>query len=793
MLKKSVFLLLFLVLSLSGFAQFQTVRGEVRDAQSSFPLIGATIEWLNDDSSKGSVSDIDGKFFLEDIPLGRQDFRVSYLGYESAIYPNLILSAGKELWLDIALEESSETLTEVLVIARVDNDKTQNEMATVSARQFSLEEVNRFSGGRNDVARLASNLAGVSTSNDARNDIVIRGNSPIGVLWRLEGVAIPNPNHFSTLGTTGGPVSAVNTNLLRNSDFMTGAFAAEYGNALSGVFDLGFRIGNKNKYEFTGMSGFSGLEFMAEGPLQKEKSSFLISYRHSMVEIIDLLGFSVGTAATPKYKDLSFNIDLGKTPIGKISVFGIGGLSDIEFLSDEINDGDLFADPTRDSRPSSKLGIVGLKHSIIIGENSYVRTVLSASTERSYYDQDGPVVPETKMHEIENTNETNFFKLASFFNSKLSNKLTLRTGLNAHQNQINTVLKSRDNTPDMDGDGIPDWFTYRDYSGTIQLYEAYAQLRYKIHTNLTLHTGIHSQYLPHNKSRIIEPRLALNWQVTSTQSISFGYGLHSQMQPMPVFFTKIKLDENHFEGTNDDLDFTKSHQFVLAYDLKFAENWRIKAEAYYQKIFDVPVEVESSSFSMLNAGADFVFPFTGKLKNTGTGENIGIEFTLEKFFSNGYYGLLTASVFDSKYTGSDGVERNTAFNSKYVFNVLGGKEFEMDKNGRHTLTLDTKLTTAGGRPYTPVDLEASVSEGEEVKQDEEAFSLFYEDYFRLDAKIGYRLNSAKKRLSHFWFVDFQNITNRKNIFNSRYNRVTGEINNSYQIGFFPVFMYRIEF
>ncbi|MFK7932090.1 MAG: TonB-dependent receptor, partial [Saprospiraceae bacterium] len=225
----------------------------------------------------------------------------------------------------------------------------------------------------------------------------------------------------------------------------------------------------------------------------------------------------------------------------------------------------------------------------------------------------------------------------------------------------------------------------------------------------------------------------------------------------------------------------------------FANNWRTKIETYYQSLYSVPVESTASSFSILNAGADFVFPETGSLTNDGTGTNYGVELTLEKFFSQGFYGLLTASVFDSKYEGSDGVERNTAFNNGYVLNVLGGKEFAVGKDKRNAITTDIKFTTAGGRYFTPIDLAASQAANNEVLQEELAFSERFDPYFRLDVKFGFRMNSKKRKLAHTFFLDFQNITNRQNVFTNRYNRVTNEINTVYQAGFFPDFMYRVQF
>jgi len=782
------------VLFISSFvlAQTQTVKGIVIDKQSEMPLIGATIEWINSESIIGTSTDENGNFQLKEITVGRQNFRVNYLGYHTVIVPNIVVTSGKEVVLNISLEEAIEELAEIVITAAAEKDKAQNEMATISARQFSLEEVTRFSGGRNDVARLAGNFAGVSAPNDSRNDIVIRGNSPTGVLWRLEGIPIPNPNHFATLGTTGGPVSAINTNLLRNSDFITSAFPSEYGNALSGVFDLGFRSGNKDRFEFTGQMGFTGMEFMAEGPIKKEKSSFLVSYRHSVLELVEMIGLYVGTNATPNYKDLTFNLDFGKSKAGRFTFFGIGGHSDIDFLGSEVDEHDLFAITNNDAYYNSWLGIIGLKHNLIIGKDAYVRTVVSASRAQGVYEQDELDSPE-KHREIVSDDATNTISISSYFNKKISSRLNIRTGMLIQNFDLKTDVKSRDETPDYNGDGLPDWITFRDFDGSMQLYQAFFQSQYKLNRQLTFNVGLHGQYLEFTNSTSIEPRLAINYHFSQKQAFSIGYGLNSQMQPLPVFFFSEEVSPGIYEATNEDLGFTKSHHFVMGYDHKLGKNWRLKGEAYFQQLYDVPVESEPGSFSMLNAGADFIFPWVGNLQNEGTGTNYGLELTVEKFFSQGYYGLLTASVYDSKYKGSDSVERNTAFANGYVFNLLGGKEFSLGKSKRNAFSIDMKMTTAGGRPYTPIDLEASKNEGEEVLIEEEAFSLRYDNYFRLDLKIGFRMNSKKRKISQLWFVDFQNITNKENIFVKRYNPSTNEVNDTYQIGFFPVIMYQIEF
>lgn len=796
-LKQSTFLLFFLLITGFSMAQnSQTVRGTIVDKQSEIPLIGVAVELISVDPIKGEVTNEEGRFSMSNVPLGRHTFRISYLGYNPITIPNVVVTAGKEVTLDLGLEESYTQLDEVVVTAQTDKDKTVNEMASISARSFNLEEVTRFSGGRNDAARLVGNFAGVSVADDSRNDIVIRGNSPTGVLWRLEGIPIPNPNHFSTLGTTGGPVSALNPNLLATSDFLTSAFPAEYGNAIGGVFDVNFRSGNREKYEFTAqLAAFSGLEAMIEGPLNKnKKGAFLASYRYSFVEIADYLGIPVGTNATPKYQDLSFKIDFGNSKAGKFSLFGIGALSNIEFLGEETEEDDLFADPNSDAYSDSKIGILGLRHNIILGQNAYIRTVASFSTAQTIYTQDNLLDDGTRKLRVTDVDDvSDTYRLSSFYNKKVNARFTVRTGILAQHFRLKTTVDDRDNRPDLNDDGEPDWVRVRDFDGGMNLLEAYAQSQYKLSQNWTLNTGVHAQYLDFNESSALEPRMSLSWQFRPNQSLTLGYGLHHQMQPLPVFFLQEEVRPGVYERTNKNLDFLRSNHFVLGYDLRFSTDWRAKVEAYYQAIGNVAVERTPSSFSLLNAGADFVFPERYSLVNEGTGTNQGVELTLEKFFSKGYYGLFTASIFDSKYKGSDGIERNTAFNNNYVLNLLAGKEFKFGKDKRNAFTIDTKITTAGGRYYTPVDLEASKAKGEEVLLENQAFSERYDPYFRFDLKVGYTKNSKKRKFSEQFYLDFQNVTNKKNIFQKRYNDLTNEVNDVYQIGFFPDILYRIQF
>ncbi|MEM7163143.1 MAG: TonB-dependent receptor [Bacteroidota bacterium] len=792
-MKRIVLVLSFLFFILLSQAQVkQNIKGQIIDKNSEMPLPGATVTIIGSDPIQGSTSDLDGFFRIENIEIGRYDLSVTYIGFAEQIVPNVEVVSGKEVFLNIQLEENIEKLDEVVITAKQDKSRTQNEMTTVSARTFSVEEVNRYSGGRSDVARLATNFAGVSTSDDARNDIVIRGNSPTGVLWKLEGIPIPSPNHFATLGTTGGPVSALNPNMIKNSDFLTSAFPAEYGNALAGVFDLGFRRGNKDKSEFMlQMGAISGFEGMAEGPLNKKgNGSYLVAGRYSFVGLASDLGLNIGTNASPNYWDLSYNFDFGKTKIGQLSLFGISAMSDIEFLHDEVDDTDIFAANDEDSFAESIINIVGLKQNLLLDDKSYLRTIISFANSGNifsadrYFNQDSQ--DEFSRTYFVNDNSISSLSLSSFYNKKYSPKYSARTGILLDYSNYDLLGRNREFTPD--------WVDYFDFEEAAIMFQAFYQAQYRINNKWTLNGGLRTQVLEVNENWVLEPRLALEYKVNDISELTLGYGIHHQIAPLPILLTREETSPGLFEETNKTLTPTRSQHLVLGYNNTFAPSWRLKAETYYQYIDQVPVDAFESSFSLLNLGQDFGFPDDKfGLVNEGTGENYGIELTLEKFFSKNYYTLFTTSLYESRYTGSDGIERNTAFNNNYVINVLAGKEFLLNEKGNKKLTVDGKFTTAGGRNFTPIDLEQSQMEGQEVLIEEEAFSQRYDPYLRLDLKFGLKINSSKKNITHHFFFDLQNVTNAENIFIQRYNRLTNEVNDVYQTSFFPDFMYRVQF
>lgn len=776
--------LLILLLSFTSLGQnlTQNVQGVVTDKESQYPIPGAKVKVLGTEPIIQTRSDVDGNFTLNNVPVGRINIEISYSGYAPMVLNNLELTSGKELIANVQLEEEVNALGEVVIMVKDNKSTTVNGMATVSARKISIEEAGKFAGTLNDPARMAQNYAGVSGVSDSRNDIIIRGNSPLGVLWRVEGIDIPSPNHFASLGTTGGPISMLNINNLANSDFFTSAWSSDYGNALSGVFDLRLRNGNSRKREYLAQVGFNGFEFGAEGPFVKGKrASYLINYRYSTLGVISALGINLGVgAAVPQYQDLTFKMKFPTKKIGTFNVWGIGGVSDIEFdATGEVDSTNLYSSPYEDTRFASNTGVIGASHKYFFNSNTFSELILAGS----YSGTTGSIDSVTPLDAKFNTTRFNRQQLKTSANYKINHKFNAK-------NRITIGAIGEHYAIDMIDSSFVDgnYVVFSNYVGGSVLLQSYVSYQHKFNKKWTFNGGLHSQHFLLTESNAIEPRVGFKYKANNRHVFGLGSGLHSQIQPISVYFIE-KIVDGESTFPNQTVDFSKAIHNVFSYDYQISENMRFKSEVYYQYLFNVPIDTALNGFSMLNQGADFILPNGTGYQNTGTGTNYGVELTLERFFSKGFYFLTTTSIFDSKYKGSDGVERNTAFNGNYIFNGLVGKEFKI-KN-RWTLGFDAKCTYSGGRRYTPIDLQASILAGRQINIEDQLFDKQHKNYFRFDFKTTIKYNGD--RMSQSFSVDLQNISNQQNVFQQGYNRVTQNVGTVYQRGFFPNVQYQINF
>lgn len=775
----------------------QTVRGSVMDVANGWMLANARIQIMGNPNSYETVSDEEGNFRLENVAVGRYDVHCSYIGYETQVFFQVEVTSSKQVVLEFKLTERVKRMKTSVIERKKDKRTTQSNLVSVSGRTFSIEESQRYAGSRGDVARMAQNFAGVQGANDFRNDIIVRGNSPIGVLYRLEGVDIPNPNHFAAAGTTGGPVSMLNNNVLKNSDFLTGAFPAEYGNTTSAVFDLGLRSGNNDKPEFLGQVGFAGLEVMAEGPFSKKsKASYLVNYRYSALGFVHLLGFEFGTGvAVPKYQDVTFNLSFPDKK-GTTSFFGMGGISNIELFQSEEAGDNAYAEDYEDLSYRTNTGVVGLKRVHKLGQNTklvFTAAINAAATKTQLDTFDvvgGKIVNYSGLYR-DNSHQGKY-TLNLTAEHKFNAKSSLKGGVRMHRYFFS--LKDSVYASDY---GF--WIEPTNFSGNTSLFQAFVNERYRVNRRLKANIGLSVSVFGLNGASSLEPRLGLKYKVTNTYELSAGYGLHSMLAPFRIYFEEDIDSLNNKSKINQDLGFSKSHHFVLAHDFKIGKSSRLKIETYYQHMFDVPVDGDTNLYySLLNQGADFGVLFTNNMQNNGTGRNFGVEFTFERFMNKGLYFLNTVSLYRSLYTARDNKEYPTVFDARYAVNILGGKEFyfkeitnKKGKTSKSSLTTDVKLVVNGGQRHTPVNEELSQLENEVRYYRQRTNELEYRAYARFDVRVAYKVQT--KKMSQEWGIDIQNITDRDNIFSTQYDPQTQEYRVTNQTGLFPVGIYRLTF
>lgn len=800
----------FLLSSLSILAQTptQTVRGKVFDSETNFPLnaVKISIE-VNDGKLYRTLSGMDGTWEIPKVPVGKYELTAAYGFYDSKAM-TIEVSSGRELILQIPLQEKISNQNEVKVVTKK-HGEVINEMALLSAQQFSVAETNRYPGSRMDPARMASNFAGVNGADDSRNDIVVRGNSPLGVIYRVEGIDIPNPNHFAIAGSSGGPVSIINNKILGNSDFFMSAFPAEYGNSTSGVFDLKLRNGNNKQHEFTGQFGFLGTEFLAEGPLSKNgKSSFLAMGRYSTLSLFQSLGIQIGTSAIPVYGDGAFKFNWQLKNGGQLSLFAIGGASNIAIkISDKTQySQEFYGEGDRDQYFGTSMSTTGLNYKKTLNEKTYISTTLAFSQEEQHTNHDylrGRQV-DTTLNLI--TFDTLYAMMAykytirkvssyTAINHKINKQHLIKAGLILDVMNMHFLDSCLSNLDDENS-----WQVRWNYQGTAALIQPFVQWKWRINENMDFSAGLHAQYFTlSNSLSPLEPRVGWKYRMKGNQSIFAGGGLHSQTQPYYTYAYHVLPNQPNNPASNMHLGFTKSIHSGIGYEKSFNKGFNIKTEAYYQHLYNVPVSMTPSSFSMINVGSGFSRLFQDSLQNTGTGYNYGLELTVQKYFDKTFFFLFTGSIFDSKYKGSDNIVRNTSYNGNYVVNLLAGKEFKI--NAKNTIGIGFKVTRAGGKRYGLVDV-ARTNAAKEILFLDSAFNDYkFKDYFRMDLKISWRKNA--ERVTHEIGLDLVNLLNTKNLLSLTYNPaiLPQDIANpnyqpysqNTQLGFLPIFYYKIDF
>lgn len=749
----------------------QTIRGRIIDYVSEQPVVGASITLLN--SQKGTQTDAEGSFSFGKMPIGRYQVQVSSVGYESQTISELLLESGKEMVLEIRLHATANQLAEAVVRAPSANLSG----AVTSIQSISTEQIFRYPGTYLDPARLATAYAGVANSNDQANGLIIRGNSPNGMQWRLEGIEIVNPNHLSNAGTfsdrvtqNSGGVNILSAQLLGNMSFLTGAFPAEYGNALSGVMDMRLRKGNDKEHEFTAQAGLIGIDLAAEGPIGKNGASYLVNYRYSFTGLLATMGVKFG-GEDIRFQDLAFNLNFPTKKAGTFTLFGMGGLSTNVFAAVRDTSQWVVQKDGFDINYKNRMGAAGLTHSMSLGKRILWRTVIASSGLKNT--REGYVLSKVNYQRflIQADSSTRVKTSAtSSLSYKFNDRADLKVGVFVTQQYDELFARSADKRANGNAKGL--------------IIQPYANLHWVILPKLSTNIGLHYLRYTFNQTKSVEPRFSLQYKLSNSQTLSFAYGLHSQLQQPEIYFA-LATQNSAFLG-NATLDVTKSHHYVLSHQYSLKKGSYFKTELFYQQIFNVPAALLNPTFSTLNLVEDFT---PEPLQNAGMGRNYGLELTYQQYLTNGFYALTNATLYNATYKNSDGVERNSRFNGKHIFNLTLGKEWERSKN--RTLGTSIRVIWLGGFYEREVNEQASIDNKRLIYKNADAFTVKQPDYFRPDFRI--YLKKSKEKYSRTLALDIQNIANYQNVSYSYYDILQNKIVRQYQLGLIPILSYRWEF
>ena len=775
------FLLFFLIITVTiGQNLSGNIRGKVNDAFTQVPVVGVEVLLLNQEDVLPVKTNAYGEFRLDNIPVGRHELGFQRQGYNDRVLTNILVTSSSDKVLTVELEPLAYQMDEVVLVPMQDKGQPNNAMAQISALSFDIEETRRYAGGLDDPVRLAANFPGVMPNGFISDNMVsIRGNSPRGLGYRVEGIDIPNPTHFSRIGSAGGSFTIFSNQVLANSDFFTSAFPAEYGNATAGVFDIKFRNGDTEDRHYTLQAGILGVDFATEGPFKEgSRASYLLNYRFASWGLINRF---IPQINIPSYSDLAFKLNFPTQKAGTISVFGMGGISNRP--KPAVMDSSLWeADLDRfENLLGSDMGVVGITHAITLSEKTLWRSAAAASY--SFLRDNKNYLDEQLEFQTRDINEYRRLPLTltSSVQHTFSPRHINKSGLIFTYSQHEYFRQRFDyvnNQP----------FTLSNASESTALLQAYTQSRFSLSPQWSLIAGVHAQHFFLNQRTAVEPRVSLRYQFLPRHSLSAGFGMHSRVEHFATYFTQIQGMDGNYQLPNSELDFIRARHYVLAYQGLLSDHLRLRVEAYYQELFQVPVEVEGT-YSVVNIDE---LNQLRVLTNTGTGRNVGVDIGLERYLFSGFYFMLNTSIFDSRYTDNEDRTHNTAFNNNYKANFLLGKEFKtgMNKGREKLLGFNLTFSTLGGVRYTPIDLEASRLARETVLDETRPFEMQEDPLYILD--FTFTRKRIRPNWTGTWAIQVKNMLQSAPAVYREYDALLDDEITQVGSFVFPIISYKVE-
>lgn len=748
------FIIILSLISTSVFSQNKEtgiIKGKILDEETQSPVDEALVELMGSETKL--YTNTRGEFEFTSLNFDSYRLKISAPGYDPFIKSDLIVYASKPVEVIINLKPKGIVTEQIDVEA---NSFIQSSDVNISSINLDYEEIRRAPGATEDISRMLQTAPGVAIGNDQRNDLIVRGGSPAENLIIIDGIEIPNINHFGTDGSTSGAIGFINSKFILDADMLTGGFPSLYGDKLSGVINLKFREGSRKKFYKDINLSIAGFGGIFEGPMS-DKGSFLFSVRRSYLELVR---DAIRLTSVPNYWDFNLKMNYDLSPTDKLMLIGLLGLDKIDFSGESAEN-----NPYGNSNDDQKTLGVGFNYRKLF-KNGFLQTVLSDSYTNNYIVQIDGQTAEVKFKNVAKNNE---IILNSDLNYQLSRKFILNTGIGAKYADINNELFLR-------GDTNAAGYVY----DTINAKTNFTTYKLSGHVNLTtklfddrlnINTGARVDYFEYiNLKTYFSPRAGISYKISPLTSLNTAWGIYFQS---PEY---IWLASN---PRNDLLNSIRAEHYVAGIDHFFASDLKATVEVYYKKYKDYAVWKDIPTYILIDGGADFGPNIVGEAVSAGKGFVRGFDISLQKKLSRfGLYGMLSYSYIHSEFTALEGNAKPGAFDPGHQFTLITGYQFRNGWLGGF------KFKYTGGRPYTPIDEAASKRVNRAVYATDDFNSARYPYYMRVDIRVDKKFDF--KGASLVGYLELQNLFNRENIYNYYWNEDDKELQTIYQWAFFPV-------
>lgn len=740
-----------------------SINGIVTDRETQSPIAEASVQIVNTEFR--TVTNAEGKFEFKSIPLGNYEVKVSSLGYETFVQTDVVVLSSRPSNVEIQLLISNITTGQIDVEGSYFQKPTD---ISTSSYNLDFEEVRRTPGAVEDISRMVQIMPGVSPANDQRNDLIVRGGSPAENLTMIDGIEVPNLNHYPTQGSSSGPIGMINVKFINDVDFYTGGFSARYGDKLSSVLDIRFREGYREKYLTDINLSTAGFGGTFEGPLFSRKGSFLISARKSY---LNLINGAIRLSAVPDYWDFNLKTVYDFNSNTKLTFTGIGGIDNISFAGEAADVSD--DNPYGKAKSYQKQFTAGFNLQNLF-RKGYVQSVFSNSTSFTNIQNYDLRTDDLKFYYDSYESEFNF-KSEIFYQINSANNI-ITGGSAKYVTFKNETFYIADTTAL--GDPIPE--TDVNVKENYLKASAFTQYTLKMFKGrLILNAGLRADYFSGiNDNTAVSPRFGLSYSIFPNTTLSASTGIYRQ-SPEYLWLTSDERNKN--------LKFISANHYVLGVEHLFSPELRFSVEGYYKYYYNYPVSVLVPTYVLISGGTEngpnLLF---GEAVSEGTGHTRGIDISLQKKLTgNGIYGMINYSLAESKVTGLEGGEKPGSFDYRHNFTIIAGYQIADD----WLVGLKFRYTT--GRPYTPYDIAASTFAGRGLSDFSNFNEARFDDYNRLDLRVDKKWNF--KGLSIVSYIELQNVYNKVNVYQYFWNEYRNEQGTIYQWQFLPVGGFSVQF